>query len=131
MRFVVLGARGQLAQELAPRLPGEVVALDRARADLCRPTEVRRTLSALRPDVVVNCAAYNFVDRAESAPEQAFAVNALAAYDLAVWCALHSALLVHFSTDHVFGADAERHTPYLEDDRPGPVGAYGRSKLTG
>jgi len=131
MRFVVLGARGQLAQELILRLPGEVVALDRARADLTHFTQLRLLLNTLRPDVLINCAAYNFVDQAEFFPELAFTVNALSVRDLATWCALQGVLLVHFSTDHVFGLDQERQTPYGEADLPGPVGVYGQSKLIG
>src|SRR3954454_11207457 len=131
MRVVILGARGQLGQELRPRLPGDVVALDHTQADLCRPGDRRLVLDAVCPDVVVNCAAYNFVDRAETEPEAAFAVNAWGVRDLARWCGQNDRLLVHFSTDHVFGLDLARREPYGENDVPGPVGVYGLSKLNG
>jgi dTDP-4-dehydrorhamnose reductase len=85
----------------------------------------------VRPDVVVNCAAYNFVDRAEAEPEAAFAVNAWGVRQLALACRDRGCLLVHFSTDYVFGLDEARATPYREDDAPGPVSAYGLSKLAG
>jgi dTDP-4-dehydrorhamnose reductase len=88
-------------------------------------------LSRLRPDVVVNCAAYNFVDRAESEPEAAFAVNVWAVRDLALICRDLGCTLVHFSSDYVFGLDETRHAAYTEADAPGPVSVYGLSKLTG
>ena len=75
MKFVVLGAAGQLGRDLCPLLAGEVTALDRSTADLTRPDMLRATLTALRPDCVLNCAAYNFVDRAETESDMALAVN--------------------------------------------------------
>ena len=131
MRCVVLGAGGQLGGDLVPRLPGEVVPLTRAGADLTRPGPLRDTLRELRPDVVVNCAAYNFVDRAEAEPEAAFAVNAWGVRHLAEICRDLGCLLAHFSTDYVFGLDEGRSRPYREDDAPGPVSVYGLSKLAG
>jgi dTDP-4-dehydrorhamnose reductase len=131
MKTVVLGAAGQLGRDLCPLLPGEVVALTRAEADLTQPKMLQATLEALRPDVVVNCAAYNFVDRAESEPEAAFAVNAWGTRNLASVCRNLGCLLVHFSTDYVFGLDEQRRTPYGETDAPGPVSVYGLSKLAG
>ena len=86
MKYAVLGAAGQLGRDLCPQLPGEVVPLTRAQADLTQPEALRTALGALRPDVVVNCAAYNFVDRAESEPEAAFAVNAWGVKALAEIC---------------------------------------------
>src|SRR5688572_7613062 len=103
MKFAVMGAAGQLGRDLCPRLGGEVVALDRGRADLTRPDLLRATLGGLRPDVVVNCAAYNFVDKAETEPDAAFAVNAWGVRDLARLCRELDCALVHFSTDYVFG----------------------------
>ncbi len=83
MKYLVLGAAGQLGRDLCPRLPGEVVPLGRPHIDLTRPESLRAALEEVRPDVVINCAAYNFVDRAESEPEAAFAVNAWGVRDLA------------------------------------------------
>jgi len=131
MKHAVLGAAGQLGRDLCPRLPGDVVPLGRDRADLTRPEQLRSTLAELRPDVVVNCAAYNFVDRAESEPEAAFAVNAWGVWSLAAICRDLGCVLAHFSTDYVFGLDSERRTPYRETDAPGPVNVYGLSKLSG
>jgi dTDP-4-dehydrorhamnose reductase len=131
VNVAVLGAAGQLGRALLPRLSGQVTPLTREQADLTRPESLRAALLTLRPDVVVNCAAYNFVDRAESEPEAAFAVNAWGVRALALACRDAGCLLVHFSTDYVFGLDASRTTPYREDDAPGPAGNYGLSKLAG
>jgi dTDP-4-dehydrorhamnose reductase len=131
MRTVVLGAPGQLGRDQCPRLTGEVIPLGRADVDLTDTTRLRETLTGLRPDVVVNCAAYNFVDRAESEAPGAFAVNAWAVRDLAVVCRDLQATLVQFSTDYVFGLDTGRSTPFAESDPPGPVSVYGLSKLAG
>jgi dTDP-4-dehydrorhamnose reductase len=131
MRYVVLGSAGQLGRDLCPRLSGEVIALTRQHADLTHPGPLRAELVKRRPDVVINCAAYNFVDRAETEPEAAFAVNAWGVRELALACRDLGCVLVHFSTDYVFGLDAARHTPYAETDAPGPVSVYGLSKLAG
>jgi dTDP-4-dehydrorhamnose reductase len=131
MRYVVLGAAGQLGRDLCPRLPGEVVPLTREQADLTHPETLRAALADLRPDAVVNCAAYNFVDRAEAEPPAAFATNAWGVRDLANLCRECDCTLVHFSTDYVFGLDEGRCTPWTEGDAPGPVSIYGLSKLSG
>lgn len=130
MKYAVLGAAGQLGRDLCPRLPGEVIALTRERIDLTRPETIGPTLSELRPDVVINCAAYNLVDRAETEPAVCFHVNAWGVRELALACRDLDCVLVHFSTDYVFGLD-ERRTPYAESDAPGPVSVYGLSKLAG
>jgi dTDP-4-dehydrorhamnose reductase len=131
MRTVVLGAPGQLGRDLVPRLGGAVFPLGRADADLTDGTGLRAKLTDLRPDVVVNCAAYNLVDKAEDEPAAAFAVNAWAVRDLATVCRDLDCTLVHFSTDYVFGLDSSRTTPFEESDAPGPVSVYGLSKLAG
>jgi dTDP-4-dehydrorhamnose reductase len=129
--YAVLGAAGQLGRDLCPRLGGDVARLTRADADLTRPDTLRAALTALRPQVVINCAAYNFVDRAESEPEAAFAVNAWGVKALAEVCRDLDCALMHFSTDYVFGLDAGRRTPYTVDDPPGPQSVYALSKLAG
>jgi len=126
-----MGAGGQLGRDLCPRLPGEVTPLTRQNADLKQPQILRDTLTGLAPDVVVNCAAYNFVDKAESEPQEALAVNTWGVKALAEICRDLGCRLVHFSTDYVFGLDAQRNTPYRWDDAPGPVSVYGLSKLAG
>jgi dTDP-4-dehydrorhamnose reductase len=131
MRTIVLGAPGQLGRDLCPRLPGEVVPLSRADVDLTDEAALRARLTDPRPTTVVNCAAYNFVDKAEAEPNAAFAVNAWAVRNLATVCRDLNATLVHFSTDYVFGLDSTRTEPFAETDAPGPVSVYGLSKLAG
>jgi dTDP-4-dehydrorhamnose reductase len=131
MRYVVIGAAGQLGRDLAPRLHGDVVPLDRTRADLTQPEMLRAVLTDIRPEVVVNCAAYNFVDRAETERDAAFAANAWGVRSLAGYCRDLGCTLVHFSTDYVFGLDGNRKAPLTTTDPPGPLSVYGMSKLCG
>jgi dTDP-4-dehydrorhamnose reductase len=131
VKYLILGGDGQLGRALTARLGDEAVALGRAEADLTRPETLQAALEAYRPEVVLNCAAYNFVDRAESEPHAAFAVNEVGVGRLAALCGQRRSILVHYSTDYVFGQDATRRTPYRETDTPGPVNVYGASKLAG
>lgn len=131
MRYAVIGAAGQLGRDLCPRLEGDIVRLDRVQADLTVPDLMRSTLTAIRPDCVINCAAYNFVDQAESEPQAAIAVNTRGVRDLARICRDVDATLVHFSTDYVFGLDFHRTKPFETSDAPGPISIYGMSKLLG
>jgi len=131
MRIAVLGATGQLGRDLVTRLPGEVVPLGRGDCDLTRPESIATAVTAAAPTVLVNCAAYNFVDRAESEPEAAAAVNAWGVRYLAGCCAAAGVPLVHFSSDYVFGLDATRESPLGENDPPGPLNVYGGTKLLG
>src|SRR5437879_4288111 len=111
MKYALIGAAGQLGRDLAPRLTGDVVPLTRAETDLSRPDTLRTTLTQLRPDVVINCGAYNLVDKAETEPDVAFAVNAWGPRSLAMVCRDLDCTLVHFSTDYIFGLDETRRTP--------------------
>jgi dTDP-4-dehydrorhamnose reductase len=131
MRIAVLGAAGQLGRALGPRLPGDVIPLSRAEMDLARPESISATLAATCPELFVNCAAYNLVDRAETEHDAAFAANAWGVRELARACAIHGIPLVHYSTDYVFGLDRTRTLPFTETDAPGPVSVYGLSKLAG
>jgi dTDP-4-dehydrorhamnose reductase len=131
-RYVVLGAAGQLGREIVSRLPGhDTTSLTRIDADLSVPGQVTTLLTALRPKVVINCSAYNLVDRAEDEPQVAFASNAFGVRELALACQELGATLVHFSTDYVFGLEENRREPYRESHPPGPLSVYGLSKLTG
>lgn len=130
MRALVVGSDGQLGRELVSKLAEDVAwAGDRPDLDATDAAAVARLVQEVRPDVVLNATAYNKVDQAEAEPDQALAVNALAPRWLARAARDAGALLVHFSTDYVFDGRASR--PYREDDAPGPLGAYGVSKLTG
>lgn len=131
MRIAVLGSAGQLGRDLLPRLAGEILPLTRSDLDLANPSTIAPGLAKAKPDVLVNCAAYNFVDRAESEQDAAFATNAWGVRELARACHDAGAKLVHVSTDYVFGLDETRTSPLTENDPPGPVSVYGLSKLSG
>lgn len=130
-KILLTGANGQVGWELARTLAplGEVHALGRSQLDLLRPDGIRDVMARLRPDIVVNAAAYTAVDQAEAEPALAFAVNAEAPGVLADEARRLGALLVHYSTDYVF--DGSKAEPYREDDVPNPQNVYGRSKLAG
>ena len=131
MKVLVTGARGLLGAAITREFASdhEVLALDRGALDVTDGSAVEQVVSAARPDVLVNCAAYNNVDGAEDAPETALAVNAFAVLSLARTAARAGATLVHFSSDFVFDGESDR--PYTEDDRANPQGAYAASKLLG
>ena len=131
MKIVLTGSGGQVGSALAPALAslGEVSAFDRRSLDLLDSQSIRSTVADIKPDVIVNAAAYTTVDRAEKEEELAFRINAQAVRELARQAKAIDALLIHFSTDYVF--DGEKTTPYVETDVPNPVSAYGRSKLEG
>lgn len=128
MRALVLGAAGQLGAEMV-RLLGRDSGLTRQQVSITDEAAVDAAIGAARPRIVFNCAAYNAVDRAESEPEQAFAVNADGPRHVAAACARYGARLVHFSTNFVFDGSADR--PYVETDTPAPRGVYAASKLEG
>lgn len=131
MNILLTGRNGQLGWELQRTLlpVGRVVAVGHAELDLADAAAAGRTLDAVRPDIIVNAAAYTAVDKAESEPDLAHAVNAAAPALLAQWAARNGALLIHYSTDYVF--DGAKSAPYVETDPTNPLGAYGRSKRAG
>ncbi|EGX56611.1 putative dTDP-4-dehydrorhamnose reductase [Streptomyces zinciresistens K42] len=132
MRWLVTGAGGMLGRDTVAELRtrGEpVTALDRAALDITDPAAVGRALTAHRPGLLVNCAAYTAVDAAEQDEERALRVNGDGPRLLARACAARGIRLVHLSTDYVFAGDA--HAPYPEDHPTAPRTAYGRTKLAG
>ncbi len=131
MRILITGKEGQVGWELRRSLAalGDVVATDRRELDLCDSNAIRRTVRKTSPDIIVNAAAYTAVDNAESEPDVAMQVNAIAPGFLAEEAKRIGALLVHYSTDYVF--DGSKQTPYNEEDAPNPLSVYGRSKLEG
>lgn len=131
MRIAIVGGRGQLGTALAKVLPGDLLPLASDGFDIASPDQVRQRFDTDRPQLVINAAAYNFLDRAEDEPERAYAVNALGPRNLAAWCSQHDVPLVHVSTDYVFGLDTGRDSPYRETDLPGPQSVYAVSKLAG
>ena len=130
-KILLIGRNGQVGRELQRTLAplGEVMAMDRRALDLARPEAIRKAIHAVRPDIIVNAAAYTAVDQAESEPDLAMAINGLAPGVMAEEAKKSGALLVHYSTDYVF--DGSKATPYTENDTPDPINAYGRSKLAG
>lgn len=129
MRWLVTGAGGQLGSHLCALLGPDAVGVTRADLDITVPDEVERVVRAVRPQVVVNAAAYTAVDAAESDEARALAVNATAVGHLCAAAAQIGARVVHMSTDYVFDGTATR--PYEPDDATGPRTAYGRTKLAG
>jgi dTDP-4-dehydrorhamnose reductase len=130
-RILLLGKTGQLGWALQHTLAahGEVIACDSKACDLADLDSIRKAVRAARPTVIVNAAAYTAVDRAESEPELAHQVNAIAPGILAEEAKRVGALLVHYSTDYVF--DGGKSGRYEETDMPRPLSVYGRSKLAG
>ena len=131
LRILVPGKTGQVGWELQGALAplGTVIALDRSGMDLANPDSIRRVIRDAKPEVIVNAAAYNNVDKAESEPELAMRVNGVAPGIMAEEAKRLGAILIHYSTDYVFDGELDR--PYNEDDPPNPLSEYGRSKLAG
>jgi len=131
VKFLVTGSTGQIGWELARQLPvlGEVVALDRGQMDLSDAGRIRQIIREVRPNILVNAAAYTSVDGAESDPLLARQINAVAPAILAEELRNKGGLLVHYSTDYVF--DGSKQGLYTEEDQPNPVNKYGASKLEG
>jgi len=128
VRILLTGRSGQVGWELERRLD-DVVATDRSALDLSDEASIRKVVREARPQVVINAGAYTTVDKAESEHDLAARVNGAASGILAEEAKRLGALLVHYSTDYVF--DGAKQTPYLEDDAPSPLNAYGASKLEG
>jgi dTDP-4-dehydrorhamnose reductase len=131
-RVALFGSKGQLGVELKSEFAArgyEVAGFDRSMVDITDAAAVERSITAFDPAVVLNAAAYNQVDLAETEPLTAFQVNALAVRNLALACRNSDVQLVHFSTDYVFDGQAGR--AYREEDPTHPIGAYAVSKLAG
>jgi dTDP-4-dehydrorhamnose reductase len=126
---LVIGTTGQLATELRRRAEPGLELTPPERVDLSNPADLEASLERLRPQLVVNAGAYTAVDRAESEPQQAHAVNAAGPGVLARWCERNEAALIHVSTDYVF--DGSKLGPYVESDTTAPINVYGQSKLAG
>ncbi len=132
MKVLVTGAKGMLGTDLVACLASRghrVVGVDVDELDITRRREVVREVTRLRPDVLINAAAYTDVDGSETNEELAFRVNAEAVENLARACLEAGCRLIHISTDYVF--DGKKEGSYREDDLPRPVGVYGRSKWEG
>ncbi|MCP2727419.1 dTDP-4-dehydrorhamnose reductase [Symplocastrum sp. BBK-W-15] len=131
MRILLTGIGGQLGGELQQILTplGEVTGVNRQSLDLAQPTQIRQIIGEVKPDIIVNAAAYTAVDKAETEIELANAINGNAPTIMAEEAHKLGAAIIHVSTDYVF--DGQKNTPYKEDDTTNPINAYGRSKLLG
>ncbi|MGL4729641.1 MAG: dTDP-4-dehydrorhamnose reductase [Bosea sp. (in: a-proteobacteria)] len=133
MRVALIGSGGQIATALRLRLAAEpgiaLKVLARPDIDLAVPVGITPAIRAFAPDIILNPAAYTAVDKAESEPDQAFAINRDGARAIAEASHAAGAALVHLSTDYVF--DGAKPTPYVETDPTAPLGVYGASKLAG
>lgn len=134
MRLLLLGACGQLGQAFSSILSSknqgwQLYALEKGDCDLCNQPALLAFIGRVKPDVIINAAAYTQVDQAEAEPEVAYRINAQAVAALAEAARLVEALLVHFSTDYVF--DGSGDNPWREEDKPAPLNIYGMSKWQG
>ena len=132
MKYLIAGAKGQLAAEIITTLKersAEFAAPEEADLDITDSAGVFAVLDGYRPDVVINCAAYNAVDAAESEWRKAFMINGIGVRNLANASQKTGAALVHFGTDFVF--DGTKGSPYTIVDAPNPISKYGESKLLG
>lgn len=133
MRLLIAGWQGQVARALVEMAPGcrdvTACAVGRAALDICEAKSIERALSGISPTVVINSAAYTAVDKAESEPERAFALNRDGARLLAEAAARRGIPIIHISTDYVF--DGSKPEPYVEEDATAPATVFGRSKLEG
>lgn len=131
MKILITGKNGQVGWELQRSFAssGQVIALDSKEMDLADPDAIRRTIRNVRPDIIINPAAYTAVDKAENDPALAMSVNGTAPGILAEEAQHLGAILVHYSTDYVF--DGNKPGPYTESDVPNPQSVYGKTKLAG
>jgi dTDP-4-dehydrorhamnose reductase len=133
MKYLITGKNGQLARSFVMRFEDrsfDFLAPDESQLDITNRGSIDDAVAAYKPDVIINCAAYNLVDKAEEAPDTAFCVNAEGPRNLARAAARHKAVLVHFGSDYVFDGSKENGL-YTEDDFPNPLNEYGKSKLAG
>jgi dTDP-4-dehydrorhamnose reductase len=130
-KILLTGRTGQVGYELERSLQGrgQIIALDRSQLDLSNLAQVRNVIREVKPDLIVNPAAYTAVDKAEAEPALAMLVNAEAPAVMAEEARKLGAAMIHYSTDYVF--DGTKETPYLETDPTCPINVYGLSKLRG
>ena len=129
-KILLTGVNGQVGHALQKKLAQyELFALNRDQLDLSDADAIRRTVQIIKPDIIINPAAYTAVDKAEVEPELAYAINAIAPQILAEEAAKLNAALIHFSTDYVY--DGTKISAYVETDSVNPLSVYGQSKLAG
>ena len=130
-KILLTGINGQVGQELQQTLTplGNIIGLNRQQLDLTKPEQIQEAIATIKPDIIVNAAAYTAVDKAETEVDLAMAVNATAPQVIAEAGAKYEAVMVQISTDYVFSG--KNHIPYTESDGTNPLGVYGKSKLLG
>jgi len=132
MKIFLTGSKGQLAKEFIKRFNEkniDFLALSKEELDISNFENVIKTIKEYKPDIIINCAAYNLVDKAEEEFEKAYAVNGAGVYNLAVASLETKSLLIHYSTDYVF--DGKKEGLYTEEDIPNPLSRYAISKYIG
>lgn len=134
MRIALIGSNGQLGTDIMSYFKGkgeDIIGLTQDEIDVCYIDKCEPVILKIKPDLVINTAAFHKVDLCEDEGEAAFKVNAVGVRNLCEVCLKIDAVLMHFSTDFVFGGDKNRMIPYNEDDCPQPISLYGISKLAG
>ncbi len=132
MKVLVTGANGMLGQDLCPILEESgcfVIKTDIDNLDITNKKETIETIEKIRPDLIIHCAAYTNVDKAETDEKNAHLINAVGAENIALGAKNTDSTLVYISTDYVF--DGKKSTPYLPTDKPNPLSVYGKTKLEG
>src|SRR5210317_785421 len=126
LKYLIIGSKGQLGKEFVRSVESRgsfFLGVDIDEMDIEKRTAVTQLFNSYQPDVVINCAAYNFVDLAEDEEEKANAINYLAVKHIVNECKRMNAFLMHFSSDYIF--DGEKATPYTEEDEANPINKYG------
>jgi len=128
MKILLVGSHGQVGKEVVKRLPS-IIAYDRDELDITDIHQIRQKIEQHLPHVIINCAAYTAVDKAESESDLAFAINKTGPENLAKICEENKIVLIHMSTDYIF--DGTKTSPYVETDQANPQSVYGQSKWDG
>ncbi len=132
MKILITGANGMLAKAVKEELKeNELVCTDVEELDITNLEAVRLYTKKVKPDYIINCAAYTAVDKAEEQEELIYKINAIGPKNLAIATQENNAVLVHISTDYVFGGDKDTSKDYNEDDKKNPQAVYGKTKLAG
>lgn len=134
MKILITGSNGMLAQAVKAKFntpENNLILTDASDLDITDSDAVQKFVAKIKPDLIINCAAYTAVDQAESEPELAEKVNAIGPKNLALAAKANDATLVHISTDYVFGGNQPLSETYSEDDAKSPTSVYGRTKLAG
>lgn len=132
MKILITGANGMLAKAVKNEFKNEeLICTDVAELDITNLEMVKDAVNNIKPDYIINCAAYTAVDKAEEQEELAYKINAIGPKNLAIAAKQNDAILVHISTDYVFGGDKPVEQDYSEDDEKKPQAVYGTTKLVG